>query len=264
MRVKSVFQLMATGVIMMMTTNAIGARSFNLKAASEYFNDDRTVAVLKAALDGDLTRAQLLVSKGANPNDEGPRNRPYNRIRPLHYAIAANNQQAVKVLLAVGADPEMTVTGYGPAILFTMTLRNIDMLRLLLDLRPIKTLSKDTLEDLLFEGTDYCPQCFDLLLQRGMPIDFPDGAGYTILMREMDGYHFDLAEWLIQKGASVHVEAKSGMTPAYSVQYDLQRFKPGSPTYSKVLHLKKLMEERGAVFPAATPEQVRARRAAKR
>lgn len=51
------------------------------------------------------------------------------------------------------------------------------------------------------------------------------------------------------------------MTPAYSVQYDLKKFRPGTPTHNKVLHLKQMMEERGAIFPAQSPEEIRAMRA---
>jgi ankyrin repeat protein len=127
----------------------------------------------------------------------------------LHYAIAANNQRATKVLIAVGADPELSAQGFGRSFLFAMTLKNMEMLSLLLNLRPINTLSKDTLDYLLLSSVeDDCRSCLELILARGVPIDFPDGAGFTILMRTMDAQDYQLAEWLLQKGASVHVEAK--------------------------------------------------------
>lgn len=245
----------------MTTSNASGAPSFKLKTPKDYFSDQKTLDLLSAALTGDLIKAKHLVADGANPNEEGPRNNPYNRIRLLHYAIAAKNQRAVKVLIDAGADPELSAQGFGGAFDFAMTLQNMEMFSLLLDLRPLKTLSKDTIEDLLFESvTDNCPKCLELLLKRGAPIDFPDGAGYTVMMRAIDAQDYGMAEWLVREGASVHIEAKGGMTPAYSIQYDLQKFKPGSPTHNKVLHLKKLMEERGAIFPAPNPAEVKAKR----
>ena len=248
---------------MMMTANASAAPVFKLKAPKEYFSDPATLALLKAALAGDLPTAKQLVAQGANPNDEGPKDNPYNRIRLLHYAIAANNAEAIRVLMAVGADPELKAEGFGRAFLFAMTLENIEMLALLLDSRPIATLSKDTLEYLLFESVSQpCQRCLELLLKRGAPIDFPDASGYTIMMRAMDAQDYDMAEWILLQGASVHIEAKGGMTPAYSAQYDLQKFKPGSPTHNKVLHFKELMEARGAKFPALSPAEVRAKRGA--
>jgi uncharacterized protein len=246
----------------MMNINASGAPVFKLKAPKEYFSDQRTLALLTASLGGDLAKAKQLVVEGANPNDEGPRSNPYNRIRLLHYAIAANNQRAVRVLVGVGADPELSVQGYGRAFLFAMTLKNMDMLKLLLDLRPVSILSRETLDYLLFESvTDNFPQCLELLLDRGTPIDFPDDAGYTVMMRAIDAEDYDMAEWLLRKGASALIEAKWGMTPAYSVQYDLQKFRPDTPMHKKAQNLKKMMEERGAIFPALSPAEIMAKRA---
>lgn len=78
-----------------------------------------------------------------------------------------------------------------------------------------------------------------------------------ILMAAIDAREYDPVEWLLRLGALVSVEAKGDMTPAYSVQYDLKRFKQGSPSYNKVFHLKALMEADGAVFPALSPEKGR-------
>lgn len=250
------------GLIIMTTTNASGATVFKLRPPQYYFTDAKTQALLTSALAGDLTKAKQLVVEGANPNDEGPRDTPYNRLRLLHYAVAANNPQAIKTLIEVGADPELKTEGFGRALKFAMTLDRVDMLALMLDLRPVAYVSRDTLKSLLFESVVMPrPRCLELLLKRGAPVDFPDDSGYTIMMAAMDAQDYDLAEWLLLQGASVHVMAGGDMSPAYLVQFHLQKFKPGTPTYNKVLHLKKLMEERGAVFPAPSPAEVRARRA---
>ena len=246
----------------MTTTNASGAPVFKLRPPQYYFADAKTQALLTSALAGDLTKAKQLVVEGANPNDEGPRDNSYNRLRLLHYAIAANNPQAIKTLIAVGADPEMKTEGFGRALKFAMTLDKVDMLALMLDLRPVAYMSRDALKSLLFESVVMPrPRCLELLLKKGAPVDFPDDSGYTVMMAAMDAQDYDLAEWLLLQGASVHVMAGGDMSPAYLVQFHMQKFKPGSSTYNKVLHLRKLMEERGAGFPAPSPAEVRARRA---
>ncbi len=251
----------AIGVIIMMVTTTEAASKFKLRPPSYYFTDRGTLALLTAAMAGDMRTAQLAVAQGANPNDEGPLDNKYNRLRPLHYAIAANNKEAVKVLVSVGADPELSALGFGRSFLFAMTLENIGMLSLLLDLAPISTLSKDTMEYIIFEAARQpCWECLQLFLNRGAPIDYPDGAGYTVMMCAMDIQDYDMAEWLLQKGASIHIAPPSGVTPAYSVEFHLKKYIPGSPTYNKVLHLKEMMAERGAVFPAPSPAEVRARR----
>lgn len=249
------------GVIVMMTTTAEAAPTFKLRPPSYYFADKGTLALLTAAMEGDMRMAQLAVAHGANPNDEGPLDNKYNRLRPLHYAIAANNKDAVRVLVSVGADPELRALGFGRAFLFAMTLKNTGMFSLLLDLRPIASLSKETTDHILFGAVRQpCWQCLQLLLDRGVPIDFQDEAGYTALMRAMDAQDYAMAEWLLQRGATVDVTPPSGVTPAYSVERHLKKYIPGSPTYNKVLHLKEMMAERGAVFPPLSPAEVRARK----
>ena len=49
-------------VIMMMTTNANAAPTFNLKSPQHYFNDPKTVALIAAAMTGDLPKAKWLVT----------------------------------------------------------------------------------------------------------------------------------------------------------------------------------------------------------
>ncbi|HBA86855.1 MAG TPA: hypothetical protein DCZ75_02380 [Geobacter sp.] len=249
------------GGIFMPITTADAAQIFKLEPAQYYFSS-KTHLLVTAAMTGNMSMAQQLVNEGANPNDEGPPESKYNRLRPLHYAIAANNRQAARILMAVGADPEMKTEGPGRPLMFAMRLDNMEMLSFLLDLKPIDSLAPDVLKSLVFGAVDIPrPRCLKLLLERGAPIDLEDGARSTILMAAMDAQDYDLAEWLLLKGASVNTEAGGEVTPAYAVEFYLKKFKPGSPTHNKVLHLKEMMKERGAVFPALSPAEIRAKRA---
>ncbi len=151
----------------------------------------------------------------------------------------------------------------GRAFLFALTLNNVEMLALLLDLRPINTLTKDTLEYLLFRAaSENRSVASSSCCNEGRPSISRMVPGYTILMRAMNGQDFDLVEHLLQLGASVNIVTPNGVTPAYQVQRMLPRYIPGSPTYLQLERIKKLMEERGVSFPTPDPEEVRARREA--
>jgi ankyrin repeat protein len=248
-----------------LTMNADGqVKKFYLKALTTYFENKQSAALLQAAMAGDLVKAKTLVAAGANPNEEGPtHDANESRLRLLHYAIASGNKQAVKILMQVGADPELLAQHSGAAFVFAVTLNNVEMLALLLDQRPIKSLSYDTMEDVLFQSITYgCRRCLLLLLDRGAPIDLRSSADETILMDAMDGEDFELAEYLILRGASVNIDTPSGVTPAYLVQYMLPRYTPGSQTYLTLLRIKNLMIQRGAIFPATDPKELRERRKA--
>lgn len=252
------------GAILVISTSANTEPSFNLMPPEHYFNNPQTISLLAAALTGNTAKAKECVAKGANPNDEGPKTSLYYRLRLLHYAIAAKNPEAVRTLLDVGADPELAAMGFGAAFQFVMTLEDTEMLNFLLDLRPIATLSKTTIKRMMFDLViQPRPACLDLLLTHGAPIDCPDDADYTIMMRAVDAQDYELAQWLVSRGASVNVEAYNGVTPAYSVEFHLKKYEVGSSAHDKVLRLKELMQERGAVFPPLSPAEVRANRETK-
>ena len=246
-----------------MATTAFAAPAYNLKAPGAYFSDEKVLALLDAAISGDSAQAKQFLGAGADPNAEGPPGST-GRIRLLHYAIAAKNSAAVAILMASGADPEMDTPMAGSALLFAITLDDIDMLASILQVRPYSSLSRAAVKTLMFQTVRLPrPRGLMVLLKHGFPIDFKNDAGYTVLMAAIDTQDYEMAEWLLNQGASVKIDTPSGMTPAYSVQFDLDRFAAGSATHSKVLRLKNLMEQKGAVFPAMSPKDVRALRGQK-
>jgi len=239
------------------------APKFKLEAPAKYFDDALTQSLLAAALAGDLAQAKAAVARGASPDAEGPKDNPYNHLRLLHYAIAAGSAPGIRTLLALGANPEIETQGSaGLPLLFAESLDKPELLSLMLDLRPVETLQPRTRKLLMFHAvTQGRPQCLAVVIGHGVPIDYPDDAGQTVLMRALDAQDYDLAAWLMEQGASVTVVAHD-MTVAWSLQYDLERFAPGTPSHQKVLALKQMAEQRGAQFPAKSPKQRREERKA--
>ena len=239
------------------------ASKFNLDVPAAYFGDAPTQALLAAALAGDLEKARAAIAHGASPDAEGPRDNPYNHLRLLHYAIAAGSAPGVRTLMAVGANPEIDTLGSASLpLLFAMNLDKPELLSLMLDLRPVDTLQPRTKKLLMFRSvTVGRPRCLQVVIQHGVPIDYPDDTGANVLMDAVDAQDYDLAAWLIEQGASVTIDAHD-RTVAWSLEFHLTKYKPGSPPYQKVLALKEMAAQRGAHFPATSPKQRREERKA--
>jgi len=243
----------------MFSTSISAAPVFKLQSLESYFPQAQTRDLLEAARGRQTQRASELLAKGADINQEGPPEHPYTRLRLLHYVLAAGDEAGLRGLLALGADPELDTRGSGPALIFALTLQRIDLLAVLLEARPYARLQPTMQELLLFRAVESGQMtAVDLLLKQGAAIDHPDRAGYTPLMRAMDAQHYELAEQLLLRGASVQVQALSGATPANGVQFHLRKYEPGSASHERVLRLQRLLERRGIVFPVPTPKELRA------
>jgi ankyrin repeat protein len=143
----------------------------------------------------------------------------------------------------------------GSPLLFAVILNNQELLSQLLELKSVDKLSPTTQQQLLFESARRdAPGCLELLLQRGVPIDIKDTAGFTLFLRSLDMGEFDLSLWLLQKGAAIDFLAGGKLSPTDSVLFELSRMEEGDPDARLLLEIKRLMQERGAIFPAAESE----------
>lgn len=223
-----------------------------------YFQNPNTVAMLKAAMLGDAAQAHKWKMAGGDPNEEGPLTAK-RRLRLLHYGLAARSDSAIKILLDLGADPELDAAQNSNAFIFAMYLNDPVPLGYLLDNRSITSIPYDILVDIVKLSINMrFVKSLELLLNRGLPVDFEDPVGYTLFLEALIRTDVELAEMLLKRGASMKVSTGAGVTPAYSLEQRLKEARPGSEMELKLMHLKNLMQERGAVFPAKTPAQIRA------
>ena len=232
-----------------------GASRYKIKSFEAYFPDQPVVqALIQAALKGDLETAKKMVAAGGDPNALGAIE-PGSAFgfSPLHYALGANSPTAIRILAAVGADPEREASEMGMPLLFAVMLNNADLLSLLLDLKPIQKLTPKTQAHLLFESARRdAPRCLVLLLERGVPLDAMDTAHYTLFLRSFEMNLPDLALWLLQRGAAIDIASASGATAIDLLQRNLDKTARNSPNYPILLEVQRLMKERGAVFPKST------------
>ncbi len=226
---------------------------YSLKQPAQYFTDPMSLALLTAAVANNLEEAYRLVYAGANPNDEGPRlPLDANKLRLLHYSIAANSSPAVRILIKVGANPDLIAQHNGSPVDFCILLENERMLDFLLDLYPISKLSSNTVSNAMFEAVLHGDRAtVETLLRRGVPVNIKDSAGYTPLMRAISAEKFEVVELLLEHNASVHVNPPSGVTPVRQIVRMSNRYKVGSDTWLKIQHIIELMRRKGAVFPSS-------------
>ncbi len=179
----------------------------------------------------------------------------------LFYAVLAEQYSCVTELIKAGADPKQTDPELGSPLDYAVRLQKSDALTAMLNggVSPDATNSWGT--PLLF--TAACQDSMSnlqLLVARKANLDADDGnLGRTAVYEAFSKRCYDQAEYLIRQGARVDITLITGVTLAYSLEWDLKRQQSGSPGHNKLLTIKRLLETRGVKFPADPPPVVRAR-----
>ena len=90
-----------------------------------------------------------------------------------------------------------------------------------------------------------------MLVEFGADVNARDSLGQTFLFRCIH-VQFDEALFLLENGADPFVMDKAGMTPAYSVQEQLDFMDKDTEAYQKMLKIQKKMIDMGVQFPVLT------------
>ena len=238
-----------------------------LGPAENYF-DPQPAALVRAALTEDAARVRELVAAGVNPNSQGPRSEDKNtpQITLLGYAVSQSNEPAIRLLIQAGASPLFEPREEdGDAFLFAIGRKDSKMLDALyrewhISKVPAKTQSETAFAALRFN----CNDCLKVMFKHGLPVGVQDSRGYNLFMTAMDREDFKTAEWLL-KDIRVPLDAETvrGVNSANSLQENLSRYRPGTPTHDALLRLQAVMQARGVVFPVETSTQRRASRSLK-
>jgi len=159
---------------------------------------------LLIALAGNATKAKKLVKSGVDPNFEVPVSpgSQYGYV-PLNYLIAVRNLNAIRILVEVGADLESKPKNESSPLISAIGTNDPELVTGLLKLRPFEKLSPNTQGRLLFVALEKgAPNSLEALLKSGVPIDTPDAAGMTLLMRAMERKDAnEIVSWLLEHGA---------------------------------------------------------------
>src|SRR5215470_5234894 len=163
-------------------------------------NEDGETPLMLAARTGAVKVAELLVRHGADVN---ARER-FRDQTALMWAAAENHPEMVAFLVSKGAAVNVRAKANDWPNQMTSEPR--------VQYRPTGGLTP-----LLYAARDGCQGCVDALLKGGADIDLPNPDGMTPLMMAIDNAHYEVARYLLDKGANPNTWDWWGRTPLYVV-----------------------------------------------
>ena len=148
--------------------------------------------LMTAARTGNPEVLRLLLTHGARVDDS----EAWRQQTALMWAAAEGNAAAARLLIEAGADVAARSSGGMTALLFAA--RNGDL---------------DTVRALLAGGAHIDETAMDAVPVRGREEhadDLPPRLGSSVLATAIENAHYDLAAWLVDKGADVNVDGPRG------------------------------------------------------
>ncbi|OOE71177.1 hypothetical protein BZG19_03765 [Salinivibrio kushneri] len=230
------------------------AGAFNLfrsKPYPEVFFEGELLAVAEAMKACDIDKAKALAEK--LPDIDAPGNEHFTL---LAFAVADTNIPAIKMLMALGADPAAKLgegEGAQSVAYFSMWRKTTDALKAMLEAGMDPNLIDEYGETLIFDVPNLEDNdSLKLLIEFGADVNARDGLGQTPLL-DFISVKFDESLYLLDHGADPFIMKNSGLTTAYAVQERLESMDKSSEAYQKMLNIQQKMIELGVQFPALTP-----------
>ena len=164
----------------------------------ESANADGQTALMIVARAGNILAARLLLQHGANVNAV----ETWRGQTALMWAAAQSYPAMVKLLLKHGAHPDARSFVHGDVRQITAEPR--------IQARPLGGLTS-----LLYAARQGCLGCVQALVEGGATVDLPDPHDVRPLLMAIENFHFDIARYLLEKGANPNRWDWWGRTPLY-------------------------------------------------
>lgn len=201
---------LAIGFFFLCTTGALHAQVPPSAAETA-----RYAGLLAAAATGDVAKIKALIAKGEKPDV-----RDAYRRTPLHVAAYGRHHDAIRVLVAGGADPNALESDRYDIVTIAAVANDVLTLKLALDLgASAKNITSR------YDGTALIAaahlghaEVVRTLIRAGAPLDHVNNLGWTALIESIvlgDGgpRHTDTLRALVEAGANVNVADRNGQTP---------------------------------------------------
>ena len=200
----------------------------DVKAANRY----SVTALSLACINGDAAIIEKLLKAGADPNAAGPEDET-----PLMTVARTGAVDAAKVLLAHGAKVDSRESWHGEtALMWAAAQSHPDMIKTLLaagaDINAASTVvhweRQVTAEPrdkwlplggftaLMFAARENCIECVKVLAGAGANLNLADPDGITPMVNSIINGHYDVAAWLLDKGADPNLFDKTGRAALYA------------------------------------------------
>jgi ankyrin repeat protein len=207
-------------------------------ASPESPNADGMTALMVAVRTGVTPAAELLIKRGANVNAA----ETWRGQTALMWAAGEARPDMVDLLIAHGANVSARAIANDWARQVTSEPRA--------QYRPTGGMTP-----LLYAARSGCERCVAAILEAGADINLPNPDGVTPLMVAIDNYHFDLAKYLLGKGANPTVWDWWGRTALY-IAIDMNSYRGGGgfgevpapmdiPDKTSALDIARLLLEKG-------------------
>ena len=133
----------------------------------------------------------------------------------LMSAVMRNRANAIRLLLASGANPNMQ-NYHGETALFLLE-QHLDSMAKFICVDVLKTAMSKTIEgrnnQLISSANIGNLDSIKELIQAGANVNFQTNCGFTALLYAIAGGHVDCVEYLIKAGANVNLPINDGRTP---------------------------------------------------